>query len=127
MSMNVSGVTASQADINAVLDKMRMLRSQAQVGAAPLSGADADVANSVSRTNEPRQADFGAALKGAIDSVNHLQQTSSATANDFLTGKSNDLVKVMVDSQKASLGFQAMVQTRNRVISAYQDIMKMPI
>lgn len=126
MSINVSGVQASQAGINAVLEKMRTLRAQAQTSMPPMGGVDA-AQTGVNRLDQANQTEFGATLKNAIDSVNKLQKTSSATANDFLTGRSDDLVKVMVDSQKSKLGFQALLQARNRVVSAYQDIMNMPI
>ena len=112
--------SATSSDINAVLAQMRALRDRAQIS-APAGLVEQDSTGTV------KNADFGGALKNAIDNVNRLQQTSSATSNDFLLGKENDLVKVMVDSQKANLGFQAMVQVRNRMISAYQDIMNMPI
>ncbi len=118
--------TTAQADINAVLAQMRALRAQAQTGPLPAQGLSPIAEDSV-QVKSPNRVDFGAEFKSAIDAVNSLQKTSSRTANDFLTGKENDLVKVMVDSQKSSLGFQAMVQVRNRMISAYQDIMNMPI
>ncbi len=115
---------ASQSDINAVLAQMRQVRAQAQMGLQGPARTELDVTAKVAGSN---QADFGNIVKSAIDQVNQLQSTSSRSANDFLTGKSDDLVKVMVDSQKAGLGFQAVVQVRNRMVSAYQDIMKMPI
>ena len=118
--------TTAQADINAVLAQMRALRAQAQTGPLPVQGLS-PIAEDSAQVKSPNRVDFGAEFKSAIDAVNSLQKTSSRTANDFLTGKENDLVKVMVDSQKSSLGFQAMVQVRNRMISAYQDIMNMPI
>ncbi len=116
---------ASNSDINAVLQQMRQIRDQTQRGMA-VAPAAADVA-APNASQSPGRADFGGALKQAIDSVNNLQQTASTSANDFVTGKENNLVKVMVDSQKASVGFQAVVQVRNRMVTAYQDIMNMPI
>jgi len=117
--------TASHSDINSVLQQMRQIREQTQNGAAikpmELDGPRATSSQEVSR------ADFGGALKQAIDTVNELQKSSSAITNDFVNGKETNLVKVMVESQKSSVGFQAMVQVRNRMVTAYQDIMKMPI
>ena len=127
--MQVNG--ANQTDINAVLAQMRALRSQAQAGAqTPTLSTQAAPSSDRVQSDQPvgaSRADFGATFKSAIDHVNQLQKTSSASSNDFLTGRSNDLVKVMVDGQKSSLGFQAVVQVRNRMVSAYQDIMNMPI
>lgn len=125
--MDVKAV--GSADINAVLAQMRMLREQAKLGSPDVSGVDtAARADRSSLERLPADGvDFGATLKSALQSVNALQKTSSATANGFIEGSHDDLVKVMVDGQKANLGFQAMVQVRNRMISAYQDIMNMPI
>ena len=119
--MEIRGA-ANSADIQSVLAQMRQLRAQASAGAMPLQPA-----REVDGAKESSGVNFGATLKSAIDSVNGLQQTSSAAANDFITGKRTDLVNVMIDGQKANLGFEAMVQVRNRMISAYQDIMNMPI
>lgn len=115
--------SATSSDINAVLQQMRQIREQAQNTLKPLQIDKLDGNESTQTT----RADFGGALKSAIDSVNSLQKNSSAITNDFINGKETNLVKVMVESQKASVGFQAMVQVRNRMVTAYQDIMNMPI
>ena len=116
---------ASSVDINAVLQQMRQLRDQ--VGVAPAQVSVLDQANQTNALNPGSELGFGKALESAIQNVNQLQQTAGKSADDFATGKENDLVKVMIDSQKASIGFQAMVQVRNRMVTAYQDIMNMPI
>ncbi len=116
---------ASNTDINAVLAQMRQIRAQAQESVGPARNV-ADVA-APTETREPSRADFGGMLKSAIDSVNQLQKTSSASSEAFVRGEETNLVKVMVNSQKASVGFQAVVQVRNRMVTAYQDIMNMPI
>ena len=129
MQVNSTG----SPEINAVLAQMRALRAQG--GAAtpaldPSQAAAMDRAASSSAIGAAQQTNapsFGTALRGAIDAVNDLQQTASASSTAFASGQTNDLVKVMIDSQKASVGFQAMVQARNRMVTAYQDIMNMPI
>ena len=118
---------ASQTDIQAVLQQMRALRTQAREGVVAAEGMRVADSTHEAATVNGSTSTFGSHLKNAIDTVNQLQKTSSATANGFLTGEHNDLVRVMVDGQKSTLGFQAMVQVRNRMISAYQDIMNMPI
>ena len=119
MEINASG----RSDISAVLAQMRAMRAEA-VQDLNRSMSTPDIAGAPA---SPQQTSFGELLRSAVGSVNELQQTSSQTTNNFVTGKENDLVKVMVDSQKANLGFQALVQVRNRMVSAYQDIMNMPI
>ena len=73
-------------------------------------------------------ADFAAALKGALDQVNDTQQKAFSLARDFETGKASTGVhEVMLSLQKANIAFQGTVQVRNKLVSAYQDIMNMQI
>jgi len=76
----------------------------------------------------PGGADFGQALKAAIDQVNSAQQQAQQMTQDFVGGQSNvNLQDVMINLQKANLSFQQMVQVRNKLVSAYQDVMNMPV
>lgn len=73
-------------------------------------------------------ASFADALKGAIDQVNNAQQSSDKLAQDFQLGKPEANVQdVMISLQKASISFQTMVQVRNKLVAAYQDVMNMQI
>ena len=68
--------------------------------------------------------DFAQVLKGAIDQVGEAQASARKMSEDFASGQGNaNLQDVMINLQKASLSFQQMVQVRNRLVSAYQDIM----
>lgn len=81
-----------------------------------------------SATQAPGGADFGQALKSAIDQVNATQQQAQQMTKEFVAGADNvNLQDVMVNLQKASLSFQQMVQVRNKLVSAYQDVMNMPV
>lgn len=72
--------------------------------------------------------DFAAALKTAIDQVNAAQQQAQQLAQEFAAGNENvNLQDVMINLQKASLSFQQMVQVRNKLVTAYQDVMNMPV
>jgi len=78
--------------------------------------------------NDNTMSDFSSMLKTSIDKVNETQKSSSALSTAFQRGEPNiDIAEVMLASQKASISFQAMVQVRNKLINAYQDIMNMPI
>ncbi|MBS3934966.1 MAG: flagellar hook-basal body complex protein FliE [Sulfuritalea sp.] len=73
-------------------------------------------------------ADFGQALKAAIDQVNAAQRQAQQITQEFVGGDGNvNLQDVMINLQKASLSFQQMVQVRNRLVTAYQDVMNMPV
>jgi flagellar hook-basal body complex protein FliE len=71
---------------------------------------------------------FAELLQGSIDAVADAQNKASDMAAALERGdKSVTLPEVMVALQKASLSFQAMTEVRNRLVSAYQDVMNMPI
>ena len=73
-------------------------------------------------------ADFGQALKAAIDQVSQAQASAQQMTEDFAAGNSNvNLQDVMINLQKANLSFQQMVQVRNKLVTAYQNIMNMPV
>jgi flagellar hook-basal body complex protein FliE len=67
-------------------------------------------------------------LKQTIGAVNDTQQTAGKMTEAFESGDTNvSLAEVMVASQKASVSFQAMLQVRNKLVEAYQDVMNMPM
>ncbi|GGO84974.1 flagellar hook-basal body complex protein FliE [Marinobacterium nitratireducens] len=114
-----------RADINSVLMQMRAIQAQAQQGVAPvqLPGQESQMtAGAVDRTG------FGELLKNAVDQVNELQTDAKKMATSYEQGDAMvDLPQVMVSIQKASVSFDAMTQVRNRLVSAYENIMQMPI
>ena len=65
--------------------------------------------------------------KKALDSVADAQKIAADTTRNFELGIENDLTKVMINQQISSLGFQLTLNTRNKVLSAYKDIMSMPV
>lgn len=71
---------------------------------------------------------FADLLKQSIDKVNQTQQAGSALSQSFQKGDPNvELTEVMVSLQKANVSFQAMVEVRNKLVSAYQDVMNMQV
>lgn len=70
---------------------------------------------------------FGRTLVDAVRAVNEQQATASSLSEAYERGDTNDIVQVMVERQKASLGFEATLQVRNKLLSAYHDIMNMPV
>jgi len=73
-------------------------------------------------------ADFAQVLKSAIDQVGQAQQQAQQMTENFATGQNNvNLQDVMINLQKANLSFQQMVQVRNKLVTAYHDIMNMPV
>jgi flagellar hook-basal body complex protein FliE len=77
--------------------------------------------------NENLSGSFGARMEKALDSVADAQKLAADTTRNFELGIENDLTKVMINQQVSSLGFQLTLNTRNKVLSAYKDIMSMPV
>jgi flagellar hook-basal body complex protein FliE len=70
---------------------------------------------------------FGKTMTDALQAVNVQQGKASELSAAYERGDTHDIVQVMVERQKASLGFEATVQVRNKLLSAYRDIMNMPV
>ncbi|MGI2066146.1 flagellar hook-basal body complex protein FliE [Shewanella sp. MF08487] len=70
---------------------------------------------------------FTALMKSKVSAVNQDQNQSSMLMAAVDSGKSDDLVGAMVASQKASLSFATMLQIRNRLVQAFDDVIKMPV
>ena len=77
--------------------------------------------------NENLLGNFGDRMEKALDSVANAQKLAADTTRNFELGIENDLTKVMINQQISSLGFQLTLNTRNKVLSAYKDIMSMPV
>lgn len=90
-------------------------------------------ASALAAGQEPASAsaegtDFAALLKASLDQVNATQQDSANLAKAFEQGDPNaNLQEVMVSLQKANISFQTMVQVRNKLVSAYHEVMSMQV
>jgi len=70
---------------------------------------------------------FADTLKEAVNNVNQLHLDADSKAQQLATGKTDDIAGVMIASEKADIALRAMVQVRNKIIDAYQEIMKMQV
>ncbi|RID87172.1 flagellar hook-basal body complex protein FliE [Peribacillus asahii] len=86
-----------------------------------------EVTNIKKTTPFEAQQSFGAALKESINQVNEAQLYSDSLTNKMANGENVDLHSVMIASQKASISLSATLEIRNKVVEAYQEIMRMNI
>jgi flagellar hook-basal body complex protein FliE len=70
---------------------------------------------------------FGQMLKGSLDRVNRLQTEADANISDLATGKQTDIHQTMIAVEKADVSFELLMQIRNKLIAAYDKIMRMPV
>ena len=73
----------------------------------------------------PRNWGFTETLRGAMDQVEQLQSTADNKVSELLNGNGMDVHSAMVAVEKADLSFQLMMQVRNKIVSAYQEISRM--
>jgi flagellar hook-basal body complex protein FliE len=67
------------------------------------------------------------ALEGFVDGINAKQKAADESRRAFLAGESNNLHQTMIAAQEASVAFSLMVEVRNKVMEAYQELMRMQI
>jgi flagellar hook-basal body complex protein FliE len=107
----------SDMQINAVLGQIRALREQ----------IDHAAVKAPTPTDDAKES-FGAVLGQFVSQVNEAQAASTDLAARFEQGDEKvSLAQVMVASQKSNVSFQAVVQVRNKLLAAYQDVMNMQI
>ena len=70
---------------------------------------------------------FGDRISSAIQNVAAAQNRTAELVKAYEMGMENDISKVMINQQVSSLGFQLTLNVRNKVLSAYKDIMNMPV
>lgn len=86
-----------------------------------------EIANLSPKIVESQDGGFLDNIKSAIQEVSETQKQSAELTKNFELGLENDLTKVMIQQQLSSLGFQMTLNVRNKVLSAYKDIMNMPV
>lgn len=72
-------------------------------------------------------ADFADALKSALDGVSATQAKAEGLSEGYQRGEVTDIASVMLARQEAGVAFEATLQVRNRLLSAYQEIMRMGV
>ncbi|MFT4518767.1 MAG: flagellar hook-basal body complex protein FliE [Halioglobus sp.] len=106
----------SNVDINQVLAQMREMSSVARN-----SGPEEGVSGA-------GKLDFGEMMKNSLNEVNEVQTKAAELARAFESGDpAVDLPELMVALQKSSISFQAITQVRNKLLSAYQEVMNMQV
>ncbi|AEA62370.1 MULTISPECIES: flagellar hook-basal body complex protein FliE [Burkholderia] len=99
---------------------------QMQAMAAQASGASA--AATAAGNGAATASGFAGALKASLDRISDTQMKAAGEAKAFELGAPNvSLNDVMIDSQKANIGLQFGLQVRNKLVSAYNDIMQMSV
>jgi len=101
---------------------------------AALTNAASDLANQAGAIAPAAQfggategGSFSSAMMGAISGVNAADKAAGAKMADVDAGRSDDLVGAMLASQEASLSFSMLMQVRNKVMGAVDELLKLPV
>ena len=116
--MNVGGIDSSRIEA-----MMAQLKASATKPAMPALTPAATGVN-----EGPSKVSFSDALKNSLQQVSDTQKHSSELGQRFAMGDDSvSLSDAMIAMQKSSISFQATVQVRNKLVSAYQEIMNMQV
>lgn len=81
-------------------------------------------------TNIKTSSSFGEVVDlvtEGLNKVNHIQKNAEGAVEDLVTGKANNLHEVVIAIQEANIAFQFAVKTRNKIVEAYQEVMRMQV
>jgi len=90
-----------------------------------VAGLRAPEALSIEKEKAPHP--FADVLKTSLDEVNKLQVKADAAANSLATGDQTSVQDTMIAMEQADLSFRFMMQVRNKIVDAYQEIMRMQV
>ena len=86
-----------------------------------------DSSSSEKKKSEETPNSFSEMLKDSIDEINHLQSKADEAIEDLASGQSNNIHETMIALEKADVSFRLMLQVRNKIVEAYQEVMRMPV
>lgn len=109
------------------IDRVMALRAQILEKNQALARAGANGPAGAAAPTDAKPTSFADTLDSALKSVNQTQDQAAKLSESYERGETVDIAKVMLARQQASVGFEATLQVRNKLLSAYKDIMSMPV
>lgn len=94
----------------------------AQLGMSVISGA-----SSPQKLNKPNDTSFLDTLKQSVEKVNALQNQADAAIDDLVLGENKDITQTIIAMEKADISFRLMMQIRNKIVKAYEEVMRMQV
>lgn len=92
-----------------------------------LVGALQERAQAAQRSAKTEGQGFGRLIGDAIQQLDQMQKSADAAALQVATGEGGDLHNALITIEEASLAFQLALQVRNKVVEAYQEVMRMQV
>lgn len=130
--MAINQISSVVSEIRGIQNEISSISSISKINNKIDDKKIADNLNKISGVVSPANANqaptFATMLKTAIDNVNSLQSQTANLRTAYEKGDPDvDIVEVMVAAQKSSVAFDATMQVRNKLVGAYQEVMRMPI
>lgn len=123
--MKTGGIDSAR--IESMLAQLKAAAQKPNVSAAYNIAGSLGV-KGLSDNQQTSKVSFSDALKSSLDQVNQVQLNAEKLGKNFALGDDSvSLSDVMIAGQKANIAFQATIQVRNKLVSAYQDIMNMQV
>jgi len=91
-------------------------------GASPIRPGSAGAPGPRGASQAPGGVSFKDALMKQLDQVNRLQQDAETAVEDIVSGKRDDFNNVLIAKQKADIAFQMLLEVRNQMMDAYEEI-----
>ena len=113
--------------ISASTEQFAMLQHMKQTAMVATTGSVSPAQTLPASMQQVSQLSFSDVLNSAINNVDSIQKSAAARQTAVDTGMSDDLTGALVESQKASVSFAAMVQVRNKLTTALDEIMNMAV
>ena len=112
------------ANGNALVERGQTMR---EMRSANVNVPKPNIENPAGPAGASGSKSFADTLKEAVQNVNEAQKTADTKAQELATGKSQDVADVMISAEKADIALKLMVSVRNKIIEAYQEVMKMQV
>lgn len=124
--MKTGGIDASR--IESMLAQLKAAAQRPQADAASGLASAVGLSGTQGISQSTSKVNFSDALKASLNQVNKVQVEAEQLGKSFAMGDDSvSLSDVMIAGQKANISFQATVQVRNKLVSAYHDIMNMQV
>ena|SRR5579863_4304896 len=108
--------------MNSAFSSLRILPAAAEAALRPAGGSASSTSSAAS---EDGSSGFSEVLHSALDDMQHLQGAAETKIAGVLDGSGTDVHSALIAVEQADLSFQLMMQVRNKIVSAYQEISRM--
>jgi len=92
----------------------------------PISSPQSKTTSSTTEETDKGKS-FSNVLMDSIDKVNNLQKQADTAIDDLVIGDNKDIVQTMITMEKADISFRLMMQVRNKILQAYEEVMRMQV